>query len=285
MRHGIIFVRKEKDMTSYDVIRSLKHKLGIRKIGHAGTLDPFATGLLIIGVNEGTKVLPYLENESKEYIAQLTLGEMRDTYDVTGKVIKKKKVKKHTFEEINQALHSFVGVIKQTPPIYSAIKVKGKPLYQYARENKEVQLKTREQTIYDVRLMAYEKHKIYFYVKCNKGTYIRSLGVDLAKKLGEVGYLSNLERIAIGPYKIANVKKIKDISLNSIIDLKDALKITKITYQKEKEIKNGAPIKLNCTDDLVLIINKNKALALYELNKADMLYYCKRGFHYENISD
>ena len=103
MKHGIIFVRKEKGMSSYDVIRILKRKFHTSKIGHAGTLDPFACGLLILGINEGTKVLPYIENENKEYIGELILGKETDTYDVTGKVIKSKKVKKHTFEEIDEA--------------------------------------------------------------------------------------------------------------------------------------------------------------------------------------
>ncbi|MCQ2795054.1 MAG: tRNA pseudouridine(55) synthase TruB [Bacilli bacterium] len=283
MKHGIVFVKKEKGMSSYDVIRLLKRKFHTSKIGHAGTLDPFACGLLILGVNEGTKVLPYLENESKEYIAELILGKGTDTYDVTGKVIKKKKIKKHTFEEVDKALHSFVGKIKQTPPIYSAIKVKGKPLYEYAREDKKVKVKPRVQIIYDVRLIAFKKDHIYFYVKCNKGTYIRSLGVDLAHKLNEVGYLNNLERIAIGNYKIANVKKVNDITEESIIDLKEALKIKKVNYPDKKKIMNGLPIKLDLKDDLVLIVDKSKALALYELNKSDMLYYCKRGFRYESI--
>lgn len=283
MKHGIVFVKKEKGMSSYDVIRLLKRKFHTSKIGHAGTLDPFACGLLILGVNEGTKVLPYLESESKEYIAELILGKETDTYDVTGKIIKKKKVKKHTFEEIDKALHSFVGETKQTPPIYSAIKVKGKPLYEYARKNQKVKVKPRTQIIYDVRLMAFKKDHIYFYVKCNKGTYIRSLGVDLAHKLNEVGYLNNLERIAIGNYKIANVKKVNDITEESIIDLKDALKIKKINYPDKKKIMNGSPIKLDTKDELVLIVDKDKALALYELNKSDMLYYCKRGFRYESI--
>ncbi|MCQ2787260.1 MAG: pseudouridine synthase, partial [Bacilli bacterium] len=162
-------------------------------------------------------------------------------------------------------------------------KVKGKPLYEYARENQKVKVKPRTQIIYDVRLMAFKKDHIYFYVKCNKGTYIRSLGVDLAHKLNEVGYLNNLERIAIGNYKIANVKKVNDITEESIIDLKDALKIKKINYPVKKKIMNGSPIKLDTKDELVLIVDKDKALALYELNKSDMLYYCKRGFRYESI--
>lgn len=282
MKHGIVLVKKEVGMTSYDVIRILKHTFKTNKIGHAGTLDPFACGLLIIGLNEGTKILPYLENETKEYIAELTLGKETDTLDVTGKVIKVKKNHSHSYEEVDKALHSFVGKYLQTPPKYSAIKVKGKPSYQYARNNEEVTLKEREQKIYDVRLIHLTKQKIIFYVKCNKGTYIRTLGVDLAHKLKEVGYLSNLERIAIGPYKIANVKKANMITEKHVIDLKDALKVRQFEYEDIKSVKNGMPIKLKCKDELVLITHQEKALALYALNHQDMLYYCKRGFRYDN---
>ncbi len=283
MKHGIILVKKEVGMTSYDVIRILKRKFNTSRIGHAGTLDPFASGLLIIGINEGTKILPFIENEYKEYIGELVLGKLTDTYDVTGKVIKSKKTRKHNFDEVNKVLNSFKGEIMQTPPIYSAIKVNGKALYKYARENKEVDIKARKQIIYDVRLIHYKKDHIYFYVKCNKGTYIRSLAVDLANKLNEYGYLNNLERIGIGPYKILNVKKVNDLSLDHLISIEDAVKFKYVYVKDKKDVINGIPLKLNETDDLVLIMYKDHPLAIYALNKSDMIYYCKRGFRYEGI--
>ena len=283
MEHGIIFVKKEVGMSSYDVIRVLKKTFNTNKIGHAGSLDPFASGLLIIGINEGTKALPYIEEEYKEYIAELELGTLTDTYDITGKVIKRNKPKKHSKEEIREVLNSFLGDITQTPPIYSAIKFRGKPLYQYARENKIINVKTRIQHIYDIRLIATYNHKINFYVKCNKGTYIRSLGVDIASKLKEYGTLSNLERIGIGKNKILNVKKVHLINKSHIKNIVDVLDMKKVEVKDSSLIKNGNPIKLKIQDDLVLITKKNKALAIYEYNKNDKLYHCKRGFHYADI--
>ncbi|MCQ2794333.1 MAG: tRNA pseudouridine(55) synthase TruB [Bacilli bacterium] len=283
MKHGILLVRKAVGMTSYDVIRVLKRQFKTKKVGHAGTLDPFASGLLIVGLNEGTKILPYLENQSKEYIAELTLGKMTDTYDVTGKVIEQKKPKKHTKEEIRAVLESFLGEIKQVPPIYSAIKLKGKPLYKYARKNQAVKVKERTQHIYDIKLIHYEDNQIIFYAKVDKGTYIRSLGVDIAKKLNEVGYLSNLERNGIGEYKIAESKKLECILEKHVIEIKDALKFKQVKCPDYQKIKNGAPIKLACHDDYVIMTHQGVAVAIYAYNKRDMLYYCERGFHYESL--
>lgn len=283
MEHGILLVRKPVGITSYDVIRALKKKFHTNKIGHAGTLDPFASGLLIIALNEGTKILPYLENTDKEYIAELTLGKLTDTYDVTGKVIKRQKPKKHTMYEIREVLDSFVGEIKQTPPLYSALKLNGKPLYEYARKNEKVKLKARPQTIYATRLIHYEDNKIIFYAKVNKGTYIRALGVDIAKALGELGYLSNLERISVGDYKIAESKKVECLLDRHIISIKDTLKFKCVECPDLKKVKNGAPLKLKEKAPYVLLVKKDLALAIYALNKADMLYYCERGFHYEDI--
>lgn len=280
---GIFLVKKVRGITSYDVIRSLKKILGTNKIGHAGTLDPFACGLMIVGVNEGTKILPYLELEDKEYIGELTLGSETDTFDLTGKIIKTQEPKVHSKDEIREALNSFVGKIKQTPPKYSAIKLNGKPLYKYARENIDVSIKEREQIIFDTRLINYEDNKIIFYVKCNKGTYIRSLGVEIAHKLGEVGHLTNLRRISIGKFHILNVKTPEELELRRMISIKDALPFKKIEYKNKLDIINGKDIKLDTTDKLVVITNQDIALAIYEHNENDKIYHCKRGFRYGNI--
>lgn len=283
MQNGILLIKKGIGVTSYDIIRALKKKLKPHKIGHAGTLDPFACGLLIIAINEGTKILPFIENEYKEYIAQLSFGEDTDTFDVTGKVTKKKAVKKHTNEEIEEVLQSFIGKINQTPPVYSAIKLNGKPLYQYARNGIDVAVKPRQQIIYDLKLISNDVNSIIFYVKCNKGTYIRSLGVDIAHRLKECGHLINLERIGIGDFKIAMAKKVNDLEPRHLINIIDALKIKHIEINSLKEVNNGAPIKLTSKEDLVLLTHKNVALAIYERNHSDMLYHCKRRFIYENI--
>jgi len=280
MKHGIVLLRKKMGMTSYDAIRELKKIFHTNKIGHAGTLDPFASGVLIVGINEGTKILPFIESEYKEYIAELTLGKETDTFDITGKVIKEQQCKVHDKLEIYNVFQSFIGEITQTPPKYSAIKVNGKPLYKYARENIEIKIKQRKQYIYELKLVDYCNDKIIFYAKVNKGTYIRSLGVDIAHKLNEIGYLSNLERIAIGEHKILASKKLECINENDIIPISESLNMPKIEYPNIDDIKNGRKIKLNINSPFVVIMNNNFPFAIYELHKDDMLYYCKRGFNY-----
>jgi len=280
--NGIYLVKKPIGMTSYDVVRYFKKLCHTSKVGHAGSLDPFASGLLIIGVNEGTKILQFLENDVKEYIAELSLGKETDTLDLEGKVIKEKKVKKHSKEEVEEALKSFIGEYQQTPPKYSALKVNGKCLYQYAREGKEISIKSRLQHIYDIKLILFKSNKITFYVKCDKGTYIRTLGKDISIKLNELGHLTNLERIRIGKHYILNVKKPDCIDVNDIISIQDALDMNKIQVKDVNKIKNGNPIKLNEYNENILMMHKDTPLAVYSYSKDDKLYHCKRGFNYEN---
>ena len=286
MIHGILLVKKKINMTSYEVVKFLKQKFKVKKIGHAGTLDPFASGLLIVGINEGTKILPYFENEVKEYVAILTLGKLTDTYDKTGKVIKKKKISKHSKKEIKNVLNSFKKKYLQIPPIYSALKINGKHLYEYARKNIKVDInkKIREQKIYNIKLIYNNLKNICFQVKCNKGTYIRSLGVDIASKLHELGFLSYLKRIRIGKYELHDAKSIFKINEKDIIDIVKAVNIKKIQCKNNiNKIKNGMPIKLKIKNKLILIVDKNNsALAIYEL-KEQNTYYCKRCFYYENF--
>ena len=276
--NGFLLIKKPKGLSSYDVIREIKKKFFIKKIGHSGTLDPFAVGLLIIGINKGTKIFKYLEN-FKEYIAKLTLGILTDTYDLDGKILKKQKVKKHDKEEIELILSKFIGEYLQIPPIYSAIKKNGKPLYEYARHGKSIDLKARKQQIYDIKLKKFDGKNITFYVKCDTGTYIRSLGVDIANKLGEIGYLTSLKRISISKYKISQAVEIKKINLKNIIPIEKILiNFKKINISDKKmliKIKNGNQIKIkNVNDNLILIMNNDKLLAIYKLNKIEKKYYC-----------
>lgn len=275
---GFLLVKKPKGLSSYDVIRKIKKKIYAKKIGHSGTLDPFAEGLLIIGLNKGTKIFKYLD-DFKEYIAKLTLGILTDTYDLNGKVIKKQKIKKHSKKEIELILFKFIGEYLQIPPIYSAIKKNGKPLYKYARCGEKINLKARKQIIYDIKLKFFDGKNIIFYVKCNTGTYIRSLAVDIAHKLKEIGYLSFLKRISISKYKISQAVEVEKINLKNIIPIKKILtNIKKININDKKKlikIKNGNQIKIeNIKDDLILIMNNDKLLSVYKLNKIDKKYYC-----------
>ena len=174
---GIILVNKRKDWTSRDVVNRACKLLNTKKIGHCGTLDPFATGILILGVNKGTKILQFLENGKKEYIAKLQLGLISETLDITGKDIQNVEVKKYEKEKIIEVLQSFLGKSMQITPKYSARKVDGKKLYEYAREGIEVKDIYKEIEIYSIDLIDYYDDTIVFKACVSKGTYIRQLGL------------------------------------------------------------------------------------------------------------
>lgn len=214
---GIILINKEKGCTSHDVVNKVKHIFN-EKVGHTGTLDPNATGLLPILVGKGTKLSAYLINHDKEYEVTLKLGEKTDTADSEGKVIDEQNVDKSVLNKENVAnvLNSFIGKQEQIPPIYSAIKVNGKKLYEYARKNMEVEIKPRVIEIYSIQLDAIneEKREICFTVRCAKGTYIRSLCEDIAKKLGTIGYMKELNRTKVGMFDIKNSIKIEELKNN-----------------------------------------------------------------------
>lgn len=193
--NGIVLINKEKDYTSFDVVAKLKKILDFKKIGHCGTLDPMATGVLPIFIGKATKSIPLLLNNDKTYIAQFKLGIKTDTYDITGNVIDKcdLKVKK---EDVISLLSNFKGKITQTPPIYSAVKYKGQPLYKYARRGIEVKPKSRTVTIYHLSLLDFDENSQIgtIEVSCSKGTYIRSICNDLGDMLNVYGTMTSLIR-------------------------------------------------------------------------------------------
>lgn len=214
---GIILVRKEKGWTSHDVVSKVK-KIFHEKVGHTGTLDPNATGLLPILVGKGTKLSYYLINHDKEYEVALKLGEKTDTADSEGKVIEKQEVEASKLEEekVKTVLASFLGKQEQMPPMYSAIKVQGKKLYEYARKNETIEVQPRKIEIYSIGLtkINVEKQIICFTVHCSKGTYIRSLCEDIAKKLGTIGYMKELNRTKVGSFKIEDSITIDKLEQN-----------------------------------------------------------------------
>ena len=214
---GIILINKQKKCTSHDVVNKIKHIFN-EKVGHTGTLDPNATGLLPILIGQGTKLSTYLINHDKEYEVTLQLGIKTDTADGEGKVLEERNVDKEVLEEENVAnvLKSFIGKQLQTPPIYSAIKLNGKKLYEYARKNIQVDVKPREIEVYDISIthINAEKNELQFTVKCSKGTYIRSLCEDIAKKMGTIGYMKELNRTKVGIFDIRNSIKIEELEDN-----------------------------------------------------------------------
>ena len=220
---GIILINKPKECTSHDVVNKVKHLLKV-KVGHAGTLDPNATGLLPILIGKGTKLSYYLIGHDKEYEVILELGKKTDTADAEGNILEVQNVDKSILNEGNvaQVLNGFIGKQKQVPPMYSAIKVKGKKLYEYARKDIKLEIEPRDIEIYDIKLtrINQDENTISFTVKCSKGTYIRSLCEDIAKSLGTIGFMKELNRTKIGILNNANESK-----TNYTFDIKNSITI------------------------------------------------------------
>ena len=200
----IFILNKPIGFTSQDAVSKLKKILNEKKAGHTGTLDPMATGVLPILVGDTTKLSKYLVEHKKTYIATIELGQATDTGDSEGKIIQEKEILNESLEEknIKEVLKSFLGIQKQTPPIYSAIKIKGKKLYEYARAGEKVEIPEREIEIYNINFIEKKLNNISFEVECSKGTYIRTLCEDIAKKLGTIGYMKSLKRIKVDKFEI-----------------------------------------------------------------------------------
>lgn len=208
---GFLIINKEPFMTSFDVVHRIRKKFGLKKVGHAGTLDPQATGVLVLAVGKATKAISRYEKSDKEYLAKMTLGLRTDTQDSTGTVIEQLTCDQVTEDQVKNALMSFVGEIDQVPPMVSALKHKGKPLYKYARKGIEIERKSRRVTIFSITEIRFALPDIYFKVKCSKGTYIRTLCDDVGQKLGCGAVLSGLERTAVGPFSLADSVKCDEI--------------------------------------------------------------------------
>lgn len=272
---GIIVINKEKEYTSHDVVAKLKKKLNISKVGHTGTLDPNATGVLPILIGKGTKFSKYLINHDKIYEVELELGKKTDTADIEGKVIEEKNVdEKYIKENLLQVLESFVGKQEQIPPMYSAIKKNGKKLYEYARAGEKVEIEPRKIEIYKIDLNKYDKNIISFVVSCSKGTYIRSLCEDIAGKLNTVGYMKNLKRLQVGKFNIKDAVYIDDIDLKNVnehlITLEEILRETSCINLSEKKLKlfiNGVQLTANNIDGLYKIYVANKFIGTGTIKK------------------
>ena len=203
-------INKPIGWTSFDVVKKIRNITKLKKVGHGGTLDPFADGVLIIGVGKGTKLLTDIVNEKKSYNATLFLGEETDSLDIEGEIVKRKSVPKLNEDLVIKILNSFLGRYIQKPPMFSAKKVNGVRLYKLARKKIEVERDDQNCTIYDISLKGIESNVIEFAVTCSKGTYIRVLGSDIAKKIGTVGYLTKLTRTSIGKHSLSKSLTIKN---------------------------------------------------------------------------
>ena len=273
--NGILIIDKPKGITSRDVVNEVIKKMHTKKVGHTGTLDPIATGVLVVCVGSATKLVDELTSHNKEYIASVELGTLTDTLDNTGNILEEKKCIK-TKEEIINVLNSFKGKYMQEVPIYSAVKINGKKLYEYAREGIEIELPKRDVEIKNIELIddiEYRNNKTYFNFKCNvsKGTYIRSLIRDIANSLNTIGIMTDLRRTKLGKFKIDKAINIEEINNNKLIDIIDVIDCKKIEINNDikKQVLNGAIIENIYDCDKILFINDNEAIALYKKYKKD----------------
>lgn len=211
MINGFIIIDKPAGLTSHDIVNRVRRILGTRKVGHTGTLDPFATGVLPVAVNEGTKAIPFLDEGLKCYEAVMRLGVVTDTLDLTGKVLREadwKAIDRHLMEVV---LKRFTGRISQVPPMFSAIKRDGQPLYKLARQGREVERQPREVEISSLELLSFEPPLVGIRVVCSRGTYIRSLADDIGAELGCGAALQELRRTASGPFEISSAVTLEDL--------------------------------------------------------------------------
>jgi tRNA pseudouridine55 synthase len=218
---GLLIINKPSGWTSFDVVAKIRNKLGVKKVGHTGTLDPMATGVLVLCLGKATKLAQEITGTDKEYTGEITLGATSDTDDAEGKIsqIKNYELKITNSKEIQNVLKQFQGTIQQVPPIFSAKKIKGQRAYKLARKGEKVELKPVEITIHELELLAYKWPVIHVRILCSKGTYIRSLARDIGKELGVGGYLSKLERTKVGKYTIDQSVSIEEADEKQIIPI------------------------------------------------------------------
>ena len=271
--NGFILVNKKKDMTSRDVVNILTKILNTKKIGHTGTLDPFAEGILLIAVNKGLKVVKLLNYKDKEYIAKVKLGIKTDTLDITGNILEEKKEELNK-EELLEVLKSFIGEYSYEVPIYSAIKVNGKKLYEYARNNQKVELPIKDSYIYDIKLIDFNDNSFTFSVKVSNGTYIRALVRDISKKLNKLMTLEELTRTKVDNLLIENSYTLEDIKNNNfkLLKINDLLNYKEVELGRDLEDKvlNGNKIKLEEKEDNILFIKEKEEIAVYTREECDI---------------
>ena len=271
--NGILIVDKDKDYTSRDIVNLVEKKLNYDRVGHAGTLDPLATGVLVVALGDALKILEFINDNDKEYIATAKMGLLTDTLDVTGKVLKENNNCNITKEELESTLNSFKGSYLQEVPLYSSVKVNGKRLYKYAREEKQVVLPKREVNIFSIELLNFNKDEFTFKVNVSKGTYIRSLIRDIGDKLNIPCVMKELRRTRQGIFKIEDSVKVDDIDNNiKLISIEDALNdITFIEADSflENKILNGRILENRYNKDIIGFKNKERVIALYQVYDKD----------------
>lgn len=273
---GILIVHKEAGMTSHDVVMRLRRILGTKKIGHSGTLDPNATGVLVVLVGKACKILPFIEDIDKEYIATMELGKRTLSDDIWDETLETKEV--CPIADFESILNTFRGKIKQLPPMISSVKINGKKLYEYARNNESVERPLRDVEIYEIEML--DADELSFRVACSSGTYIRTLCVDIAEKSGNLGCMSSLVRSKVGRFTLDDAYTLEEISegkyqLYTINEMLSHLE--KVEYEPIKDVMDGKRIRLAKQEaDRVVIFHDEEAFAIYDRENGEV-YKSVRG--------
>lgn len=286
---GVLSINKPTGVTSYEVVARLKRLTGKRRIGHGGTLDPLACGVLPIFFGKATRVIEYFQNSRKTYKADIELGRTTDTYDAEGEVTSEKDCSYVTRQTLEEALCKFTGNIKQLPPMYSAVKHNGKRLYELAREGKEVTRKQRDAVVYEIKLNEWENPSFSITVECGKGTYIRSLAYDIGESLGCGAYLKALERTKYGSFNVEESSTLEEMEkaalegtwqkkLKSIDYVLEDMPEIKLGDDDIKKVVNGVFVEIKneeLKDGAILRIYDKEGgfTAIARYNKTDMLLH------------
>ena len=290
MKSGFLLIDKESSYTSRDVCNIIAKIFDAKKVGHAGTLDPFATGLLIVGINNATKALSYIEGQYKTYEATLLLGSKTSSGDHTDEIIEEKPVPSFHKDDVENVFASLQGEIEQTVPMTSAVHVNGRKLYQYAHLNQEVELPKRTVYIKELKLISFNEKEIVFSTTVSKGTYIRVLGETIANKLKTVGHLTSLRRTKILDLDVKMAKKLKELDENCLLPIIEIVKkfmpVEELSNPVElKKARHGGKLSLklfkNQHDIFCVSDMQNHAIAIYKYSELGY-YECIRGLDNED---
>lgn len=278
LKDGILLVNKPAGMTSFDVVYKVRKLLNAEKVGHTGTLDPNATGLLVMLINKAVKANQFLVHATKEYIAELQFGQLTDTKDVWGKVIAEKPVVLPTEAQVQATFKAFLGVQKQQVPAVSSVRIDGKRLYEYHRDEESVELPIRDIEIFELELLSLHP-TLKFRVVCSSGTYIRSLCEDLAKAWDQYGCLLSLVRTKVDDFGVENAVTLEQLANGTpqILPVLTALHYKVVQAPSVIDVKNGKLLTIERTEDTLSVVDGSTLLAIYRYDEAKAAYACVRG--------
>lgn len=266
---GILLIHKEAGMTSHDVVGKLRRILHMKKIGHSGTLDPNATGVLLVLLGKACKVLPFLEDTDKEYICELALGKRTTTDDIWGEVIEEAPIQ--NIDNLQEVLTTFLGQQKQLPPMVSSVRVNGRKLYEYARNHEEVKRPLRDVNFYALEVL--DSDAMRFRVACSSGTFVRSLCVDVASKTNNLGYMKSLIRTGVGRFRLEDCVTLAQVQegMYTVHTVKEVLShYPMVAYEPIEHIYHGKHVPIQCKDDRIVITHEDEVVAMYERDHGDI---------------